>query len=100
MVAVKLIQVRREVLRGDLLSGGDQVGVSVISELNPCPPVIFAVRYIGLPSVSSMPWITGLNGSGVTVAPASAAIDCAATSACWEPSPPCLIGKSIASPAA
>ena len=37
---------------------------------------------------------------GLQPAPARAAIDCAATSACWEPTPPCLIGNSIASPAA
>ena len=42
-----------------ILLGGDQVDSSVISELNPCPPVICAVRYRGLLSVSSMPRITG-----------------------------------------
>ena len=38
-----------------ILLGGDQVGVSLISELNPCPPVMWAVRYRGSPLVSKMP---------------------------------------------
>ena len=42
----------------------------------------------------------GLNLLGVTGAPASAAIDSAATSACCAAMPPCLTGKAVASPAA
>ena len=82
------------------LPGGDQVGPSVTSELNPCPPVMRAVRYTVSASVSSMPCITGWNGWGSSGAPASAAIDSATASACWEPTPPCLMGNSVASPAA
>ena len=37
---------------------------------------------------------------GLDVVPAAAAIASAAASACWVASPPCLIGKSAASPAA
>ena len=48
----------------------------------------------------SNPRRTGRNGSGFTAAPASAAIDEAAASACCVAVPPCLSGNWLRSPAA
>ena len=52
------------------------------------------------PPASSSPRRMGRNGCGSISAPTDAAITSATASACWAASPPCLIGKAVASPAA
>ena len=54
----------------------------------------------GAAPVSSIPRSTGRNGAGSIGAPCRAATCCATASACWSAMPPCLTGKSVASPAA
>ena len=64
------------------------------------PPARGVRKNSGVPPVISAARNTGWNGSIGTWAPACAAIDRAATSACCAASPPCLIGNHVASPAA
>src|SRR5947208_16679354 len=47
-----------------IFAPGDHIGVSLTSELEPCPPVRWALKYRGFFPPSRMPWITGLNLCG------------------------------------
>ena len=81
--------------------GGDHVGVSVTSELNPCPPAMAGGQVARLLGVSSMPRITGRNGSGLIAVDRPARRSTAQRRRPAEASPACTgWGSAIASPAA
>ena len=96
---VESIQIWRQVPGGDL-ARGRPCGCVAYLGAEPGPAADAGGQVEGLAARQQLPLITGWKGSGVMCAPAKAAIDSAAASACWQPMPPCLMANSIASPAA
>lgn len=82
-----------------LLSGGHG-GCSCTSELHPSGPSTRADRYSGLSPVKRVARMIGVSGSGRGAAPRRCAMPAAPVSACCAPSPPCLTGDCVTSPAA
>ena len=93
-VRFALIQVGREIAPRDLGRGPPERSAAA----RPAPRPRASMNWWTSP-VNSMPRRTGRNGDGATWAPMRAAICSATASACCAASPPCLIGKFVASPA-
>ena len=79
-----------------ILVGGDQVGSSLVCELDPCLPLRRVVMRSGLSLPNRIARISGFNGCGVTGAAAIAAIDCAAVSACC--CDPAVLNREVGAP--